>query len=142
MPSSRSPDSWSLSGGSDPALAFQADPTALNTPSGFEPVLGGALRERAVWVDESVCIGCRYCAHVAFNTFLVEEAYGRSRVIRQDGDSTERIQEAIDTCPVDCIHWVPFEELSQLQNQLDAMELQPLGFPAPSRHRRVLPRER
>jgi len=43
-------------------------------------------------------------------------------VTRQDGDSTGRIQEAIDTCAVDCTHWVPFEGLSQLQNQLDAME--------------------
>jgi ferredoxin len=29
-----------------------------------------------------------------------------SRVIRQDGDTEEVIQEAIETCPVDCIHWV------------------------------------
>ena len=29
---------------------------------------------------------------------------GRCRAIRQDSDSIERIQEAIDTCPVDCIH--------------------------------------
>ena len=83
----------------------------------MEPLLGGALREKAVWVDEVVCIGCRYCAHVACNTFVVEPNYGRSRVIRQDGDSAERIQEAIDTCPVDCIHWVGFEDLEGLRRQ-------------------------
>ena len=52
--------------------------------TGYEPVLGGELTEKAVWVDESRCIGCRYCAHVATNTFIVDDDYGRSRAIRQD----------------------------------------------------------
>ena len=92
--------------------------------TGCEPVLGGALREKAVWVDESTCIGCRYCAHVATNTFVMEPDLGRSRAIRQDGDSTDCIQEAIDTCPVDCIHWVPYESLPSLQQQLIRQNLQ------------------
>ena len=50
---------------------------------------------------------------------------GRSRAIRQDGDSTECIQEAIDTCPVDCIHWVPFESLETLRQNLIRQNLQP-----------------
>ena len=41
--------------------------------TGFEPVLGGELTEKAVWVDESKCIGCKYCAHVATNTFIVDD---------------------------------------------------------------------
>ena len=88
----------------DPSVAFLTPASLPDHVSGSEPVLGGALRERAVWVNEAVCIGCRYCAHVATNTFVIESQLGRSRAIRQDGDSTERIQEAIDTCPVDCIH--------------------------------------
>ena len=91
--------------------------------TGREPVLGGVLRERAVWVDEAVCIGCRYCAHVATNTFVVEPRLGRSRAVRQDGDSTSLIQEAIDTCPVDCIHWVPFESLETLKADLISQNL-------------------
>ena len=87
--------------------------------TGWEPVLGGQLAEKAVWVDEAKCIGCQYCVHVASNTFMVDEFHGRSRAIRQDGDSTDVIQEAIDTCPVDCIHWVNFEELDDLENSLD-----------------------
>ena len=106
----------------------------------MEPLLGGALREQAVWVDEAVCIGCRYCAHVACNTFVVEQNYGRSRVIRQDGDSTERIQEAIDTCPVDCIHWVGFEDLEGLRRQREGQDLLPLGLPSAVRPKRTLPR--
>ena len=37
--------------------------------TGWEPVLGGQLAEKAVWVDEAKCIGCQYCVHVASNTF-------------------------------------------------------------------------
>ena len=83
------------------------------------------MRDQAVWVDEAVCIGCRYCAHVAANTFVVEPHLGRSRAIRQDGDSTECIQEAIDTCPVDSIHCVPFESLETLRQNLVRQNLQP-----------------
>ncbi len=126
--------------GLDPALAFRTALAPESAETGREPVLGGALRQRAVWVDEAVCIGCRYCAHVAGNTFVVEPDWGRSRALRQDGDSTERIQEAIDTCPVDCIHWVPYEQLPALKAQLDEQEIQPLGLPSHGRRRRTLPR--
>jgi len=125
----------------DPSLAFAAPPARPAEPTGFEPVLGGALRQKAVWVDEAVCIGCRYCAHVATNTFVVEPDWGRSRALRQDGDSTERIQEAIDTCPVDCIHWVPYEDLPALEDRSRSLELLPLGLPTPARPRRTLPRQ-
>ena len=81
-----------------------------NKITGYEPCLGGELCEKAVWVDEEECIGCQYCVHVASNTFIVAEEQGKSRAIRQDGDSPELIQEAIDTCPVDCIYWIKFED--------------------------------
>ena len=123
----------------DPSLAFTAA-VATVRPSGMEPLLGGALRQKAVWVDEAVCIGCRYCANVATNTFVVEPDWGRSRAMRQDGDSTERIQEAIDTCPVDCIHWVAYEELPALEARLQEQEILPLGVPTPARLKRTLPR--
>ena len=95
--------------------------------TGYEPVLGGELTEKAVWVDESRCIGCKCCVHVATNTFIVDEDYGRSRAVRQDGDNFETLQEAIDTCPVDCIHWVNFENLADLENSLDRDMFQSLG---------------
>ena len=95
--------------------------------SGFEPVLGGELREKAVWVDESNCIGCQYCVHVANNTFVVDEDLGRARVIRQNGDTLETVQEAMDTCPVDCMHWVEFEDLERLDASLNRDMFQSLG---------------
>ena len=98
-----------------------------NDISGFEPVLGGELREKAVWVDESACIGCQYCVHVATNTFIVDEDLGRARVIRQNGDNLEVVQEAMDTCPVDCMHWVDFEDLDRLDASLNRDMFQSLG---------------
>jgi len=111
----------------DPSSAFNVKVKLDTRPNGREPCLGGQLREKAVWVDESICIGCRYCAHVATNTFVIEQSLGRSRAIRQDGDSTELIQEAIATCPVNCIHWVPFEKLDGLRAELEQLDLQDLG---------------
>ena len=95
--------------------------------TGFEPVLGGELREKAIWVDESACIGCQYCVHVATNTFIVDEDLGRARVIRQNGDDLKVVQEAIDTCPVDCMHWVDFEDLDRLEASLNRDMFQSLG---------------
>lgn len=97
--------------------------------SGFEPELGGALRQKGVYVDEVTCIGCKYCAHVARNTFYIEPDYGRSRAIRQDGDPEELIQEAIDTCPVDCIHWIDYTELKRLEEERKYQVIPVAGFP-------------
>jgi ferredoxin len=97
--------------------------------SGFEPELGGAFRQKGVYVDEVTCIGCKHCAHVARNTFYIEPDYGRSRVIRQDGDAEDLIQEAIDTCPVDCIHWVDYTELKKLEEERKFQVIPVAGFP-------------
>ena len=106
-----------------------------NDISGFEPVLGGELREKAIWVDEASCIGCQYCVHVASNTFFVDEDLGRARVIRQNGDNLEVVQEAMDTCPVDCMHWVDFEDLDRLEASLNRDMFQSLGkLPRVNKH--------
>ncbi len=98
--------------------------------SGLEPELGGAWRQKGVYVDEITCIGCKHCAHVARNTFYIEPDYGRSRVIRQDGDPEEVIQEAIDTCPVDCIHWLDFTEVKKLEEERQYQVIPPVvGYP-------------
>jgi ferredoxin len=97
--------------------------------SGLEPELAGVLRQKGVYVDEITCIGCKHCAHVARNTFYIEDDYGRSRVIRQDGDSGEIIQEAIDTCPVNCIHWVDYTELKQLEEERKYQVIPVVGYP-------------
>ena len=113
--------------------------------TGFEPELGGQLRQKGVYVDELTCIGCKNCVHFAPNTFYVEENYGRARVYNQDGDEEDTIQEAIDTCPVDCIHWVDYTELEELEDVRQHQQIKPLGFPQPhrtSKRRKKFPRRR
>ncbi len=114
--------------GAEPLLGGRLRSQAAR--SGLEPELGGAFRQRGVYVDEVTCIGCRHCALVARNTFYIEEGYGRSRVFRQDGDSEEIIQEAVDTCPVDCIHWVDYQELKQLEAERQHQVITLPGSPA------------
>ncbi len=97
--------------------------------SGYEPELGGVIRQKGVYVDEVVCIGCKQCAHVARNTFYIEESYGKSRAIRQDADSEPVIQEAIDTCPVDCIYWVDYTELKKLEEERRYQVMPIAGYP-------------
>ena len=97
--------------------------------TGFEPELGGIVRQKGVYVDEMTCIGCKHCAHVARNTFYIEPDYGRSRVIRQDGDVEDTIQEAIDTCPVDCIHWLDYTDLKRQEEERKYQVIPIAGFP-------------
>lgn len=78
---------------------------------------GLPFTERFVYVDEHSCIGCTNCACIAKSTFMMEEEHGRARVFLQNGDAAEIIEEAIDTCPVDCIHYVPWEELVELETK-------------------------
>jgi ferredoxin len=104
--------------------------------TGLEPELGGVLRQKGVYVDEPTCIGCKHCAHVARNTFYIEPLNGRSRAFRQDGDPEHVIQEAIETCPVDCIEWVDYTQLKQLESDRKFQTVNILGSPVPATYRR------
>lgn len=66
-------------------------------------------------MDEHTCIGCTNCAMIAQSTFFMDDEHGRARVFQQWGDDDETIQIAIETCPVDCIHYVPYDELVRLE---------------------------
>jgi len=70
---------------------------------------------KAVFVDEITCIGCMMCTHCAPEVFEVEQESGRARVCGQWLNDEDEIQDAIDSCPVDCIHWVPKEQLAPLE---------------------------
>jgi len=73
------------------------------------------VRTQHVYVDEVTCIGCTNCAMVAQSTFFMDSEHGRARVFQQWGDDDETIEIAIQTCPVDCIHYVPYDELKRLE---------------------------
>ncbi|XP_062106906.1 chaperone protein dnaJ C76, chloroplastic-like [Humulus lupulus] len=75
----------------------------------------GPLRSQALFVDENACIGCRDCVHHASKTFMMDESLGCARVKVQFGDDDQKIEVSIDSCPVNCIHWVDSDELPVLE---------------------------
>lgn len=76
---------------------------------------GLAPLDRFVYVEERDCIGCSHCATTAPMTFFLEEAYGRARAFDQTGDDEGTVEVAIDTCPVNCIYYVDWEDLVKLE---------------------------
>ncbi len=110
-------------------------------PSGFEPELGGIWRQKGVYVEENICIGCKHCTHVAVNTFRIEPQYGRARVFNQDGDAEELVEEAIDTCPVNCIHWLDYTELKDMEEARSNQIIQSLAIP-PEMRRSLLAKKK
>jgi ferredoxin len=82
-----------------------------------DPDSGEAIRQQMVYVDEHACVGCYSCANVAQSTFFMEDEHGRARVFEQWGDDDDTIACAIETCPVDCIHYVSYDELVKLETE-------------------------
>lgn len=72
-------------------------------------------RDRYVYVEEQDCIGCTHCATTAGSTFFLESELGRARVFDQTGNSEDDIADAINTCPVNCIYYVSWEDLVTLE---------------------------
>ena len=126
--------------GFEPELGGTLRDTAQKT--GLEPELGGIWRQKGVYVDENICIGCKNCTHVAANTFYIEPDHGRARVFNQDGDTVELIEEAIDTCPVNCIHWLDYTELKQLEETRKHQIIESLAIPPDMRRSRVVKRKK
>lgn len=98
--------------------------TALSNPLGLKKSYeivrfdedGTGPLDRYVYVEERDCIGCTHCATTAGGTFFVQQDFGRARVFNQTGDSEAVVEEAIDTCPVNCIYYVNWEDLVNLEN--------------------------
>jgi len=59
---------------------------------------------REVYVDENECTGCELCVDRLPEVFEMTDE-GLSRVHNSAGASENDIQEVIDNCPAECIHW-------------------------------------
>ncbi|MCF8109578.1 MAG: ferredoxin [Desulfohalobiaceae bacterium] len=58
-----------------------------------------------VVIDEEECTGCETCVELCPEVFGLDEESEVAYVIDADAASEEEIQEAIDSCPVECISW-------------------------------------
>lgn len=56
------------------------------------------------YVDQQICIGCGLCVSIVPEVFRLNDS-GVSEVYDQQAAETEKIQQAIDSCPVNCISW-------------------------------------
>jgi ferredoxin len=59
---------------------------------------------REVYVDQDVCIGCGLCVSIIPEVFQLTDN-GVAEAYTQLPGSEDQIQGAIDSCPVNCIHW-------------------------------------
>jgi len=60
---------------------------------------------KRVYIDEEECIGCGTCEEICDEVFKLNEDTDKAEVIKAEGGPEDLIQEAIDSCPVECIHW-------------------------------------
>lgn len=55
-------------------------------------------------IDKEACIGCGLCTTIAENTFELGDD-GKAEVKNPTGNAEEKVQDAIDSCPVGAISW-------------------------------------
>jgi len=60
---------------------------------------------RRVYVDEEECIGCGSCEEICPDVFVLNEDTEKAEVISPEGGPEGLIEEAMEACPVECIHW-------------------------------------
>lgn len=60
---------------------------------------------REVVIDWDDCIGCGNCESICPEVFRVDEESGKAEAILAEGGPEERVEDAMENCPVECIHW-------------------------------------
>jgi ferredoxin len=56
-------------------------------------------------LDHDCCIGCGACAELCPDVFEMDDSHNKARVIVFEVDNRACVDEAIATCPVECISW-------------------------------------
>ncbi|RVW32950.1 Chaperone protein dnaJ C76, chloroplastic [Vitis vinifera] len=112
---------------SDPVQRLVYDEIHGHALTAINPFFDDSSPRDHAFVDEFSCIGCKNCANVAPDVFGIEEDFGRARVYSQCG-KPELVQQAIDSCPVDCIHWTSAAQLSLLEDEMRRVALMLSGM--------------
>ena len=59
---------------------------------------------KKVIIEADECIGCETCMELCSEVFEFDEEAEKAVVIQPER-GPECVEEAIDTCPVECIYW-------------------------------------
>ncbi len=60
---------------------------------------------KRVIIDTEECIGCESCVELCPEVFEFDDKNEKAIVILAEGGDEECIEEAISTCPSECIFW-------------------------------------
>ncbi|KAJ3684860.1 hypothetical protein LUZ61_014024 [Rhynchospora tenuis] len=112
---------------SDPVQRMVYDEIHGYALTAINPFLDDTATKDHAFVDEFSCIGCKNCANICPDVFRIEEDFGRARVHCQSGNPN-LIQEAIESCPVDCIHWTSAAQISLLEDEMRRVERVNVGL--------------
>ncbi|EYU37338.1 hypothetical protein ABFS82_13G037800 [Erythranthe guttata] len=106
---------------SDPVQRMVYDEIHGYALTAINPFFDDSSPKDHVFVDEFSCIGCKNCANVCSKVFDIEEDFGRARAYSQPG-IIDSVQQAVESCPVDCIHWTSAAQLSLLEDEMRRVE--------------------
>jgi ferredoxin len=59
---------------------------------------------REVYINQDECTGCSACVDIAPEVFKMNND-NLAEIFNSSGAPEDKIQEAISSCPVECIHW-------------------------------------
>ena len=68
-------------------------------------IKGERTMARRVVIDADECIGCESCVELCAEVFAFNEEEEKAEVIMPEGGPEDCIEEAMETCPTDCITW-------------------------------------
>lgn len=60
---------------------------------------------KKVVIDQDECDGCESCVELCPEVFGFDEDKEVAYVIKPEGGPADEIEEAIDSCPSECIYW-------------------------------------
>lgn len=60
---------------------------------------------KRVVIDEDECVGCESCTDLCPDVFEFDKDAEKAKVVQPEGGDEACIDEAIDTCPTECISW-------------------------------------